>query len=79
MGAAERQSLADALDMAAGRLADGVDRRIVDESIRTAIAAQPTSRHWASAFSTIIQNANAPEIATYSTNLRRIANELRRQ
>jgi hypothetical protein len=77
MGTVERQSLADALDVAAGQIENGVDRLHVDESIRTAIARQPTSGQWAENVNRIIQAAHSPDPVVYANNLRLIAKGLR--
>jgi hypothetical protein len=51
----ERQSLAESFDLAAGNLDSGEhDRPLVYESIRIAIAVQPTSGRWATEFTKII-------------------------
>ena len=54
MDAAERVALADAFEYAARQLDSGVERLVVEEYIRTAIASQPTSRQWANEFNRII-------------------------
>jgi len=74
----ERQSLAESLELAAGRLDRGDCRFTVDEYIRTAIAVQPTSGRWANTFNPIIASANSPDAMIYANNLRMIAKGLKR-
>ena len=57
MDTAERQSLAEAFEHAAGQLDGGVDRLLVEESLRKAIAQQPKSGQWAKNLDTILQHA----------------------
>jgi len=74
----ERQSLAESLDVAAERLERGVDRLLVDDYIRTAIAQQPTSRQWTNTLDKILQTAVSPDAVVYAKNLRQIAKGLKR-
>jgi len=77
MDTAERQALAESFDIAAGKLESGADRLLVEESLRTAIAAQPTSGRWANEIDTIVQTAIASDPVVYAKNMRLIAKELR--
>ena len=77
MGVAERQSLAESFVVAAGKLDSGVDRRQVDEYLRTAVARQPTSGQWAEEFTKIIETAASPDAVIYANNLRLIAQGLK--
>jgi len=78
MDTAERQSLAESFGIAAEKLESGADRLLVDEYLRTAIAAQPTSGRWANEINTIIQTAQSPDSMIYAKNLRLIAKGLQR-
>jgi hypothetical protein len=72
----ERSALADAFGDAAERLERGDCRFTVDESLRTAIARQPTSGQWASTIDPIIQTAHSTDEVIYAKNLRLIARGL---
>jgi hypothetical protein len=66
-----RESLADAFGIAAGKLENGVDRLLVDEYLRTAIARQPTSGQWANEFTRIIPpNPTADALRKIAKGLR---------
>ena len=56
----------------------GIDRPLVDEYIRTAIATQPTSGQWANGINAIIQTAHSPDPMIYANNLRQFAKGLTR-
>ena len=75
--AAERVSLAESLELAAGKLDEGVDRLIVNEYIGAAIGVQPTSGHWASTINSFLQNAHSEDTIIYAENLRKLAKGLR--
>ena len=77
MDTAERQSLAESFELAAGKLEIGVGQLLVDEFLRTAIASQPTSGQWANEFNKIVQTAPSPDPIVYAKNLRNIANALK--
>ena len=74
---AERQSLAEALNIAAERLERGEERLLVDEYIRTSIASQPTSGHWASEINAVVRAAWADDAAVYAKNLRGIVQTMK--
>ena len=74
----ERQSLAESLVIAAEQLESGVDRLLVDEYIRTAIAVQPTGGQWANDFTKIMATAASPDTMIYAANLRLIAKGLQK-
>ena len=73
----ERQSLAESLVVAVKKLEGGVDRPLVHEYLRTAIAAQPTSGQWGNEFGKIIETATSPDTMIYAQNLRLIAKGLK--
>ena len=77
MDAAERQSLAESLELAARGLDAGTDRFIIDEHLRTAIASQPASGRWAKEIDRLLQTAHSPSPIVYANNLRKIAKGLR--
>ena len=74
---AERVSLAESLDYAAGQLDEGIDRHIVNEYIGAAIGVQPTSGQWASTVNSLLQNAHSADTVIYAENLRKLAKGLR--
>ena len=74
---AERQSLAEAFSVAAERLERGEERLLVDEFLRTSIARQPTSGHWANEMNIVVQAAWSADAAVYARKLREIAKELK--
>ena len=74
----ERSALADALERAADDLDRGTDRFTVDERIRTAITASPTSGQWSDDFGKIMEAAISPDTVKYAENLRLIAKGLKR-
>jgi len=77
MDAAERQSLAESLELAARELDVGTNRFIVDEFLRTAIASQPASGRWAKEIDQLLQTAHSPSAIVYANNLRKIAKGLK--
>ena len=76
MDTAERQSLAGSFGIAAERLEHGDCRFLVDEYLRTAIAAQPTSGQWANTLDKILQTAHSADSMIYAKNLRLVAQGL---
>jgi len=78
LDSAERVSLAESFDIAAGRLESGTCRFLVDEYLRTAIAGQPGSGRWAGDIDKILQTAASPDAVIYARNLRAIAGHLKR-
>ena len=77
MDAAERQFLAEAFEHAARQLDGGMERLLVEESLRTALAAQPSSGQWIGSLDTILQKADSPDSVKYANNLRKISKELK--
>jgi hypothetical protein len=74
----ERTSLAESFGIAAGKLESGVDRLLVDEYLRTAIATQPTSGQWENTIDKVLQTAASPDPIVFAKNLRLIAKGLKR-